>query len=290
VNIAHTAALPRWTDLSRDFAPELSFFIYKDFAAAESEWRNFQASAEATPFQSFEWLSAWQRHIGTREGVVPAIIVGRFANGETAFILPLGVETRRNAKRLCWLGQELGDYNAPLLARDFSQRIAAGRFLALWEELQKQMQSDPELRYDWIEFEKMPQTVGVQINPFTHLNVAPNANNAYITQLGDDWDTFYRAKRSSATRRRDRAKRKRMSEFGEIRFITDAAPTTCGRHSIRCGHRKSSSSRAGASPTCSRSSAIATSSTILRRIRRRSISFTSAGSRSATAPRQRISR
>jgi len=223
VNIARTA-WPRWTDLSRDFAPELSVSIHKDFAAVESEWQSFQASAEATPFQSFEWLSAWQRHIGAPEGVVPAIVVGRFSDGQTAFILPLAIETRRNAKRLCWLGQELGDYNAPLLARDFSQRVAAGRFLALWEELQRQMQSAPELRYDWIEFEKMPQTVGVQINPFTHLNVAPNANNAYITQLGDDWDTFYRAKRSSATRRRDRAKRKRMSEFGEIRFITDAAP------------------------------------------------------------------
>jgi CelD/BcsL family acetyltransferase involved in cellulose biosynthesis len=223
VHVAHTA-LPRWTDLSRDFAPELSVSVYKGFAAVESQWRNFQASAEGTPFQSFEWLSAWQRHIGALEGVVPAIVVGHFANGQTAFILPFAVETRRSAKRLCWLGQDLGDYNAPLLARDFSQRATAGGFLALWEELQKQMQSDPELRYDWIEFEKMPQTVGVQINPFTHLDVRPNANNAYITQLGADWDTFYRAKRSSATRRRDRAKRKRLSAFGEIRFITDVVP------------------------------------------------------------------
>ena len=43
-------------------------------------------------------------------------------------------------------------------------------------------------------------------------------------QLGGDWETLYRAKRSSATRRRDRAKRRHMSEFGDIRFVTAADP------------------------------------------------------------------
>jgi CelD/BcsL family acetyltransferase involved in cellulose biosynthesis len=221
--IARTA-LPRSTDLSREFAPELSFSIHNDLGAVESEWRSFQQTAECTPFQTFEWLSAWQRHIGAREGVVPAIVVGRFADGKTACILPLAVEKRRLAKRLCWLGEKLCDYNAPLLARDFSQQVTADRFLAFWRALQQRMQSDTQLRHDWIEFEKMPQTVGAQVNPLTYLGVAAHANSAHITQLGDDWETFYRAKRSSATRRRDRAKRKRMSEFGEIRFVTAAEP------------------------------------------------------------------
>jgi len=219
---ARHPAVSRRTDLSRAFAPDLTLSIHKNLAVAESEWRRFEQVAECTPFQTFEWLSLWQRHVGLREGVVPAIAVGRFADGNTAFILPLAVEPHRSARRLCWLGQELCDYNAPLLARDFSQRVTRDRFLAIWRELRERMQADPELRHDWIEFEKMPQTVGAQINPFTCLDVMPNANSAHITQLGDDWETFYRTARSSATRRRDRAKRKRMSEFGEIRFVTAA--------------------------------------------------------------------
>jgi CelD/BcsL family acetyltransferase involved in cellulose biosynthesis len=66
----------------------------------------------------------------------------------------------------------------------------------------------------------MPQTVGTQLNPFTYLRLARNASGAHLTELGANWDKFYRAKRSSATRRRDRAKRKHMTEFGEIRFAT----------------------------------------------------------------------
>jgi CelD/BcsL family acetyltransferase involved in cellulose biosynthesis len=228
VDIGH-AALPRWTDLSRDFAPDLNFVIATDLHAVEDEWRRFEQIAEGTAFQSFEWLAAWHRHIGMRDGVVPVIAIGRFADGKTAFLLPLAVEPRRAVRRLCFLGQDLCDYNAPLLARDFAQRVNEGRFLALWRELRQQIQRDPQLAHDWIDFEKMPQTIGAQINPLMSLAVTPNANSAHITQLGDDWETFYRTKRSSATRRRDRTKRKRMSEFGEMRFITAAAPDDARR-------------------------------------------------------------
>ncbi len=75
----------------------------------------------------------------------------------------------------------------------------------------------------------MPETIGAQINPFMQLAVIANANSAHITQLGDDWETFYRDVRSSATRRRDRAKRKRMAEFGDIRLVTAAAPDDIGQ-------------------------------------------------------------
>ena len=109
------------------------------------------------------------------------------------------------------------------MARDFAQRVTADRFVALWRELLERLQSDPTLRFDWIDFEKMPQTVGVQINPFVNLSVMPNANSAHIAQLGASWDSFYRDKRSSATRRHDRTKRKRMSTHGEVRFVTAAA-------------------------------------------------------------------
>ncbi len=222
------AAFPRLTDLSRDLphdfphdlAPAFSFRIHTDLASVESEWRAFEQTADATPFQSFDWLSTWQRRVGTLDGTVPAVAIGRFADGRTAFIFPLAVEPRRLMSRLCWLGQNLCDYNAPLLARDFSSRVTADGFRALWDEVLRQIQFDPRLRYDWIEFEKMPQTVGAQANPFTFLGVIPNANSAHITRLGSEWPSFYRAKRSSATRRRDRSKRKHMEEYGEISFAT----------------------------------------------------------------------
>ena len=206
----------------RDAPHDLALRIHGDLANVEAEWRRFEAVADCTVFQTFDWLAAWHRHIGLRARVQPAVAVGRFANGDTAFMVPLCVAPHGPARRLCWLGQELCDYNAPLLARDFSERVTAERFLEIWRELRLRLQQDPLFRHDWIDLEKMPQTLGAQRNPFTYLDVSPNASGAHLTQLGGDWEEFYTAKRSSATRRRDRAKRRHMSEHGEVQFATAA--------------------------------------------------------------------
>ncbi len=203
-----------------NLSPEIKFKIYRSLEAVKSEWRHFEQFADCTGFQAFEWLAGWYRHVGRIAGFVPVIAVGHFAGGETALIVPLAAEPGRAVRRLCWFGQDLCDYNAPLLSPDFSQRVTPARFLALWRRLCKQIQSDPQTRYDWIELEKMPQTIGDQINPFTHLAVTHNPSGAHVTRLGDDWEKFYFDKRSSATRRHDRAKRRHMSQFGEVRFVS----------------------------------------------------------------------
>jgi len=201
-------------------APNLSLRIYGDLAAVETEWRRFERLADCTGFQTFDWLATWHQRIGRRDGVRPAIAVGRYGDGETAFLLPLCVAPGLSTRRLCWVGQELCDYHAPLLAPDFSQHVTPDRCLATWRRLQDRLQGDPLLRYDWIEFEKMPQTIGGQINPFTYLGVTANASGAHLMQLADDWEKFYAVKRSAATRRRDRAKLRHLSEYGEVRFVT----------------------------------------------------------------------
>jgi CelD/BcsL family acetyltransferase involved in cellulose biosynthesis len=82
------------------------------------------------------------------------------------------------------------------------------------------MQCEPLLRHDCIELEKMPEWIGTQPNPFMHLAVAPNRSSAHLAHLGADWEEFYRARRSAATRRRDRSKLRHMSQFGDVRFVT----------------------------------------------------------------------
>jgi len=219
----------RRPDLSRALSSDLNLCIYGDLDAIESEWRRFEPIAECTAFQTFDWLATWQRHIGRREGVQPVIAVGSFADGQTAFILPLAIAPERSARRLCWLGQDLCDYTAPLIAPDLSQRVSPERFRAAWQELRERMRRDPRLRHDWIDLEKMPHKIGAQINPFTYLDVSANASGAHLTRLGDDWEKFYFEKRSSATRRHDRAKRRHLSEFGEIRFVHSADPADARR-------------------------------------------------------------
>ncbi len=215
-----TAAIAPGNDGVRDPQPPLSVHIFTELAAVEAEWRRFERTCDCTAFQTFDWLAAWQRHVGERRGARPVIIVGRFADGAIALIAPLCLMRRYAAQRLCWLGQDLSDYNAPLLAADFSQRATREDFLRAWHELQVHMQCEPPLRHDCIELEKMPEWIGTQFNPFLHLEVTSNRSSAHLAHLDTDWEKFYRARRSSATRRRDRSKLRHMTQFGEVRFVT----------------------------------------------------------------------
>ncbi len=202
---------------------DIRIAVYEDLAAVEHEWRAFEAHADCTVFQSFDWLATWQRHIGTRDGVQPAIVVGHDGAGAILFLLPLSVCAAGGVRELTWLGSELNDYNAPLLGPTFSTRIDRAAFLALWQDITRSLQAHPRLRYDIIAFAKMPETVGAQQNPMRYLGGTINPSGAYLTHLTGEWEAFYTGKRSSATRRRDRTKRKKLSEYGEIKFVNPAS-------------------------------------------------------------------
>jgi len=207
-----------------DLSRRLILEVHTDLDSVESRWREFERWADCTPFQTFDWVAAWQRNIGVREGVIPVVAIGCINRDQIAFILPLALVPGRLTRRLCWLVQEMSDYTAPLLAPDFSRLLSADQFRSVWRELIDRLRYDPRLRPDWIKLEKMPQFVGAQVNPFTGLHVALHASGAHLTSLGKDWQTFYFAKRSAATRARDRAKLRNIAKYGEIRFVADADP------------------------------------------------------------------
>ena len=224
---AHFAVAPPAVDDAPTLSPaaalgDVRIDVYEDLAAIERDWRTFEPLADCTVFQSFDWLAAWQRHIGVLNGVTPAIVVGRDGAGAIQILLPLAVRKAGIVRELTWLGSELCDYNAPLLAANFSARIDARRFMALWQDIARCLQAHPSLRYDVVDLEKMPEMVGAQQNPMRHLGGTMTPSGAYSTHLTDDWETFYTTKRSSATRRRDRTKRKKLSEFGALTFVTPA--------------------------------------------------------------------
>ncbi len=193
--------------------------VYRDLDGIEPEWKEFERKADCTVFQTFGWLAKWQQHVGTRSGTSPAIVFGRDAGGRMLFIMQFAIEQRGPIRHLTWLGSELCDYNAPLLADDFSERFEPARFVGLWEQIVRLLRGPAQLAFDLIDLQKMPEVIGTQRNPFLGLPVQPHPSGAYIATLADDWDTFYAAKRSSSTRKRERRQLKHLAEYGELRFV-----------------------------------------------------------------------
>jgi CelD/BcsL family acetyltransferase involved in cellulose biosynthesis len=208
---SYVVAKPQWSSLALTVCETLS--------DVESDWRAFEQHADCTVFQTFDWLSTWQLHVGARTGIRPAIVIGRNDSGEILFILPLAIRPLGFSRELVWLGSELCDYNAPLLAAHFSACMDSAQFRRLWRLITQRLKSHSRLQYDFVRLEKMPATIGGQPNPILALGVMLNPSGAYFTPLKGNWDAFYAANRSSSSRSRDRTKRRRLAEIGDLSFL-----------------------------------------------------------------------
>jgi CelD/BcsL family acetyltransferase involved in cellulose biosynthesis len=208
------------TSTATGLSADVRLSLYSDMAGLEPEWRVFETQADGTAFQTFEWLSALQRHIGSREGVIPAIVIGRH-RGQVLFILPFALSPGL-LRRVVWLGAFLNSCSAPLLARNFSDIISPAQFPLLWRQVVQLLRK--ELRHDLIDLTKIPETVGAQANPLLALQLTPHADDTYLTHLAGTWDEFYAAKRSSSWRKTDGKKRRRLAKFGEVEFVTATTP------------------------------------------------------------------
>lgn len=198
--------------------------ITSDLESIQDEWRRFEERADCTPFQTFDWLAAWQRCIGSPAGVKPAIVTGRQDNGGPLFILPLAIERSGFSRRCVFLGHTLCDYNGPLLAPEFPSLIVPAEFVTWWRIIEAFIRKTRGYEFDILSLDKMPSNIGRQSNPMLAVATSLNTDRAYRASLNHEWMTFYTAKRSSATRHRDRAKRRRLADDGELRFVTPTDP------------------------------------------------------------------
>ena len=143
---AHEDAILPDTGIARTEPAPITLSVHHDFAAVEADWRRFEGTADCTPFQTFDWLFAWQRHVGAAKGISPAIVVARRGD-QMLLLLPLGIARRGFARCLTFLGDVLCDYNAPLLAPNFAT-LAPDGFLPLWDDIRRLLQETPATRHD----------------------------------------------------------------------------------------------------------------------------------------------
>ena len=197
----------------------IALSVHQDMAEIADDWRAFTDTADGTVFQTYEWLDTWQRHVGILSDVRPAVVIGRAADGAILFLLPLATRPAAFTRELVFLGTELCDYNGPLLAPEFAAAVPAGRFAALWQSILTQLRANARLAFDVVRLEKLPVKIGAQDNPLLSLGTTPNPSGAYATPLAGSWEEFYAAKRSGATRNRDRGKRKKLASHGTLAFV-----------------------------------------------------------------------
>ncbi|MBI1262469.1 MAG: GNAT family N-acetyltransferase [Rhizobiales bacterium] len=194
---------------------EIEVSVHDSLDGLEMVWRQLEDNGDCLPFQSYAWLSTWQRHVGRHESVTPCVVVGWDQFGNAMFILPLGIKRGLTARTLVWLGGKLCDYQGPLLAASFSRHVGI-QFRRLWDDVRAMLP-----RHDVILLDRMPEYIGAQANPFMQVDqLALHCSAAHLTKLNGNWDDYYGRKRSSGSKKRDRQKRRKLAEFGEVELVS----------------------------------------------------------------------
>src|SRR3954449_6442732 len=112
-----TAATPAWAQSGRIAHID----IVHDLVSVEAVWRRLENDQTSyTPFQRFDFVAAWQRQVGEREGLVPFIVIGYDAERRPLGLLPLAVRHAYGARCASFMGGKHSTFNMALWKRDFA--------------------------------------------------------------------------------------------------------------------------------------------------------------------------
>ncbi len=188
--------------------------ILEDLSAAEPIWRRLkQENALATPYQSLDLLSAWQRHVGARDGVTPFIVTGFGADGQPAFLWPLGRSRQGPLGTLSFLGAKHINFNFGLWRRDVISQWIADDLRAVLDGI------SAHGGVDICTFLRQPLSWDGIANPFALLPHQSSPSHALRLALSTPGEDLIKAILSPAMRSRLRTKERRLQRLPGYRYL-----------------------------------------------------------------------
>lgn len=191
-------------------AAGLKLDIHRDLWAVRRVWEAFEIDAVSTPFQSWPWLAAWCTSGGSVRVRSVVVVLGYEADA-LKLVMPLARERRFGMCALTWLGQDISDYNAPLIEEGLLRRLkpaeAGEILLAVATALGG---------VDCLRLEKQPERLGDAANPFALFNSRSFTCSAHAAHLTGSWESFLAARRSRKSTRRLKEKTNSLAKHGPI--------------------------------------------------------------------------
>jgi CelD/BcsL family acetyltransferase involved in cellulose biosynthesis len=136
---SRTTEAPARSNISRIASVD----ILGDLSQAETVWRGLEAAWQfSTPYQRFDFLGAWQRQIGAREGFRPFIVIAYDAERRPLLLLPLALSHEHGVRTACFMGGKHATFNMPLWDRDFAADATAADLEALISAIRERSEAD----------------------------------------------------------------------------------------------------------------------------------------------------
>ena len=184
--------------------------VHIDPEAVAAAWRELDAVAAASPYQSPAWLLPWIETIGLASGVTPLIVVARGRDGSPLALLPFGLARRSLFTVAVFLGARDSNFNMGLFRPGQTWSRSGVQDL-----LDRAAAASPR-RIDAFELINQPFAWDGFANPFATLDGQPSPSFAYKGGLTSPADGFLRDRLSRDGRRKLRQKLKRLQAIGPV--------------------------------------------------------------------------
>jgi CelD/BcsL family acetyltransferase involved in cellulose biosynthesis len=185
------AGTQAWPETSRIVSVEL----VTDMREAETVWRSLeQANQLSTPYQRFDFLVAWQRQVGAREGIRPFIVIAYDRERQPLLLLPLGVKRENGARIVRFLGGKHATFNMALWDKDFAAAATRADLDALISMIGAHAQADV------LALTQQPRRWMEQPNPFALLPGQTSVNDCPLLTMAPDAPPALRVSKSFRSR------------------------------------------------------------------------------------------
>ena len=192
--------------------------VFDDLAAAEPSWRALERDdAWATPYQRFDLLAAWQRHVGTREGIAPYIVVGFDVASRPLLLLPLGRKRVGPFTIAGFLGSKHASFNVALWRRDVLPTLGVDEVRGVLAQLP---------RVDLLALCSQPLRWAGIANPFAALPRQLSAEDGACLQVGPGGAA---AAVSPTMQARLKIKERKLKKLAGYRYLQAGGPEDVDR-------------------------------------------------------------
>src|SRR5882757_9573493 len=152
--------------------------LVRDLAGAEGIWRGLEnARQSCTPFQRFDFVAAWQRNVGTHEGLTPFVVIAYDAEHRPLMLLPLALKHVYGARCASFMGGKHSTFNMALWDKDFAATATKTDLEGLIAALSERHEADVlALHQQPLHWRGLP-------NPIALLPHQPSANDLPLLKM-----------------------------------------------------------------------------------------------------------
>jgi CelD/BcsL family acetyltransferase involved in cellulose biosynthesis len=202
----------------REETQAFTIAVHHRLDAVADVWRRFEQEAVATPYQRYDWLEPWHRHVGAAAGIEPLIAELRQADGSLAALLPFGLKRRGFLRVATWLGDKHSNYFMPLFRPEATALFDRDALLGAFRQIGSAAGADAFVLLN------QPQVWEEQRNPIHVLGGQDAPSPAFKTALPATYEEYFASRSSKGWKKVLRRKMRQLDEEGRVEMLPASSP------------------------------------------------------------------